>query len=248
MPELSHNMALLLGMAEAALRRLDASLAHAQDTAALLATEKERLSVEAAAADAEAARAATLADALEGAVAAAAAQTDAAAGLERGRAAFADMASSYPGEYVLHGLPAAALSVALPRLRVLLAGWAPLAEPKRCAADFAAWRPLLEGERARTAVLGPAWAEDGGGDPYGVLVAELVLPPLRYVAFCVYMCVCVCMRAHLLFQAVMPCCCRMCAYCHHHYYHLLSLCLLLFPCFLLCLVSHSMPCVCVGTA
>jgi hypothetical protein len=80
----------------------------------------------------------------------------------------------------------------LPLLRALLAGWQPLAEPQRGAAQVGAWRPLLESEAARQAVLGHGGGGPGGGafsgsgggweeggDAYALLVAEVVLPPVR---------------------------------------------------------------------
>ena len=41
MPELAHNMGLLVSLTEAQLRRMDASLQHQQDTATLLAQVRE---------------------------------------------------------------------------------------------------------------------------------------------------------------------------------------------------------------
>ena len=46
MPELQHNVALLVSLTEAQLQKLDARLQHEQDTAAILAKEKERLAEE----------------------------------------------------------------------------------------------------------------------------------------------------------------------------------------------------------
>ena len=70
----------------------------------------------------------------------------------------------------------------LPRLGQLLHQWSPLDQPGLAAAEFAAWRPLLESEAARQgAVFGGSSAADlhSGADAYMRLVAELVLPPLR---------------------------------------------------------------------
>lgn len=87
------------------------------------------------------------------------------------------MAAAYPEEYILYSLPAAALSQVLPLLSQLLAGWQPLVDPSVGVEQFRAWKGLLEGEGSRQAVLG-SWEDSE--DPYGLLVMELVLPPIRY--------------------------------------------------------------------
>ena len=228
MPELQHNLALLVGMAEAQLQRLDAKLHHDQGTAAILTRERALLEQEVedrgaaaarlealaarlaqltagdgggwggwTAADADAAAAAGEGKAGGGA-AAAAADASAAAAADGGgdsgggdTAAWARLKRDFPEEYAMHRLAAAALPSALPRLTAALAGWAPLDAPAVGAGEFAAWRPLLETDAARHAVLGGAADAVGAGgagaaaaddDPYAAAVEELVLPPLRAAA------------------------------------------------------------------
>ncbi len=45
----------------------------------------------------------------------------------------------------------------LPRLGALLSDWAPLEDPQRGRAEFAAWRPLLESDAQREAIF-QVWA------------------------------------------------------------------------------------------
>uniref|UniRef100_A0A383VX19 G-patch domain-containing protein n=1 Tax=Tetradesmus obliquus TaxID=3088 RepID=A0A383VX19_TETOB len=171
MPELAHNMGLLVSLTEAQLRRLDAALQNQQDTAALLAQEQSRLQQEVAAAAAAARRMQGLAAQLQ-----AVQDGGSRLSLEQLHVQYAAMAAGYPEEYVLYSLPAAALAQVLPLLRALLAGWQPLLQPALGAEQFKAWRGLLEGEGVRQAVLG-SWEDSE--DPYGVLVGELVMPPIR---------------------------------------------------------------------
>lgn len=86
---------------------------------------------------------------------------------------------AYSSTHLCGALPASCCQV-LPRLGQLVAQWAPLDAPALPAAEFATWRPLLEGEgAAQASVLAGAAGGTDGSDPYMRLVAELLLPPLR---------------------------------------------------------------------
>eukprot|EP00878_Enallax_costatus_P018396 GHUV01019364.1.p1 GENE.GHUV01019364.1~~GHUV01019364.1.p1 ORF type:complete len:861 (+),score=252.13 GHUV01019364.1:619-3201(+) len=172
MPELHHNMSLLVSLTESQLRRFDASLQHQQDTAALLVQEKERLEKEVAAAAAASQRLHALTAQLQAVQSAPTGSIS----LDQLQAEYASMAASYPEEYVLYSLPAAALSQVLPLLGQLLAGWQPLVNPSLGVEQIQAWKGLLESEGSRQAVLG-SWEDTE--DPYGMLVMELVMPPIR---------------------------------------------------------------------
>eukprot|EP00955_Chlamydomonas_euryale_P045854 353259-Chlamydomonas_euryale.AAC.2 len=160
-----------------------------QDTAVLLQKEQQRLEAAEAASRAEAGSISRVLHLVEDCASGdAALDGDAPAGgggggrrgppksLDAVEAVYRSLAASYREEYVLYNLSAVALAQAMPRLAALLAGWAPLQEPTRGAAEFARWRPLLESEGTRGLLGG------GGGeadDPYLTLAAELILPPLR---------------------------------------------------------------------
>lgn len=76
----------------------------------------------------------------------------------------------------MYNLPAAALAHILPQLRAALAAWQPLQQPTAWAAEFAAWRPLLESPNTQGAVFQDAANAD---DPYYALVSATVLPRLQ---------------------------------------------------------------------
>lgn len=181
MPELNHNMGLLVSLTESQLRRLDAALQHQQDTATLLVQEKERLEKEVAAAAAASQRLNALTSLLQAVQSLPAGSVS----LEQLHAEYASMAATYPEEYILYSLPAAALSQVLPLLGQLLAGWQPLQNPGVGVEQFRAWKGLLETEGSRQAVLG-SWEDSQ--DPYGVLVMDLIMPPIRYVCDTTLLC------------------------------------------------------------
>ena len=90
--------------------------------------------------------------------------------------AYEALRQRYPEEYVMYNLAAAALAHVLPRLRAALAAWQPLQQPTAWAAEFAAWRPLLEDPNTRGAIFQDA---ADAADPYYTLVSAAVLPRLQ---------------------------------------------------------------------
>ena len=178
MPELQHNLRLLVDLAESDIQRLDARIRHEKDSAVILGKERARLEEESGAVAAAAGRLAEVAEA----VAAAGAGAGDKVGLEELESSFQRLKTEYREEYVMYNLGVAALAAALPRLSAALHGWSPLGDPGRGAGAFTAWRPLLQSEAAARGVLATAVADGSSGglaDPYTLLVTELVLPPLR---------------------------------------------------------------------
>ncbi|PRW56706.1 septin and tuftelin-interacting 1-like protein 1 [Chlorella sorokiniana] len=174
MPELQHNMRLLVDLAENDIQRLDARIRQEKDTAVILGKEQERLKEEAE-------MAAAAADRMEQVLAAVGRAQAEPLSLQEVEQVYRDLRASYREEYVMYNLAAAGLAQALPRLAQQLAGWSPLDQPGLPVADFAAWRPLLESESAQQGSVlgGGGLGVDLGADQYMRLVAELVLPPLR---------------------------------------------------------------------
>ncbi|GLC32990.1 hypothetical protein PLESTB_000382900 [Pleodorina starrii] len=185
MPELQHNLRLLVDLAEAAIQKLDAKLRHEQDTATLLVREKQRLEEE----DARQAEACARLEAVAAEVAVVR-ELPAATPLGQLAEAYGKIRERYREEYIMYGLAQAALAQVLPRMQALLRGWEPLAEPSRGAAEMRTWKALLQGDAAGGTGGGGSYDADGSGgagaggsdEPYTQLVWEVVLPPVRSAA------------------------------------------------------------------
>ncbi|KAJ9505867.1 hypothetical protein QJQ45_027951 [Haematococcus lacustris] len=185
MPELQHNLQLLVDLAEADIQKLDAKLRHEQDTATLLAREEKLLQEQVTRQEDQLQRLTTVLEEVDRCTSAGPSTMS----LDEVEAAFTHLARHYREEYILYNLAAPALAAILPRLAELLHGWAPLIDPKRGAIEFGRLRPLLEpgsagyGQTGGAATRGSLFAGTGldgsGSDPYLWLVSELVLPPMR---------------------------------------------------------------------
>ncbi len=173
MPELQHNLQLLVDLTEADIRKLDARLQHEQDTATILAKDKQRLETEV---ERQADALQRLAEVQEEVARWQVAGAQAA--LPELQSAYSSLKQRCPEEYVLYGLTALALAQALPRLAALMHGWSPLAAPSQGLEEFSAWRPLLQSDAQRSAVLSTA-ATNVEADPFALLSLEVLLPPLR---------------------------------------------------------------------
>ncbi|GAB4821104.1 hypothetical protein N2152v2_008150 [Parachlorella kessleri] len=170
MPELQHNLRLLVDLAEADIQRLDAKLRHEKDTAVILGKEQERLQEEVRLQQEAVDRMGFVLEAVSKAQAAH-------MSLEELEGTYHELRAAHREEYTMYNLAAAALAQVLPRLGLLLQHWSPLEQPELGAAEFAAWRPLLESESQRQGVLQHDMGD--ADDPFTRLVAELLLPPLR---------------------------------------------------------------------
>eukprot|EP00976_Prorocentrum_cordatum_P004405 86599-Prorocentrum_minimum.AAC.1 len=174
MPELQHNLRLIVDLAAANIKQLDAKVTRERETAVILARERERLKEEV---DRRARQVARVGEVLE-AVEAACERADShpqASSLPHLEGAFGDIRRRFPEEYVMYQLAACALHQAHPHFAALFAGWNPLAEPSRGTREVASWRPLLENEAAAHSIYPELEAEDA----YARLLVECVLPPVR---------------------------------------------------------------------
>ena len=179
MPELQHNMRLLVDMTEVEIRKIDGRIRHSRDTQKLLQKENIRLT-------SELHKSKESMVMIESALAAARGALDAAsngATLSEVRAIFSAAKAKLGAEYVNFEIHILALSVALPLLRQWLQAWSPLADPTGALSEFSDWKPLLEGENVKPIVYPDQDVNVdelfSSSDPYERLLLELVLPSLR---------------------------------------------------------------------
>lgn len=179
MPELQHNMRLLVDMTEVEIRKIDGRIRHSRDTETLLQKENIRLTTELE-------KSKESMSLLESALAAARGALNAAsngATLSEVRAIFSAAKANLGVDYVPFEMHILALAVALPLLKQWLQTWSPLADPTGALSEFSDWKPLLERENVRP-IVNPdqdVHVDElfASSDPYERLVLELVLPPLR---------------------------------------------------------------------
>ncbi|CAL8461887.1 g1418 [Coccomyxa elongata] len=172
MPELQHNLRLLVDLAEADIQRIDGKLRQEKDTAVILGREQRRLQEEVEVARRQVAQAAHVLQEVSRCQGA-----DARLSLGDLARTYSELQSAYREEYVMYNLAAAALAQVMPRLTSLLAEWQPLEEPDRGLQYFSAWRPLLESDAQRDAIfqdVSPYASEDS----YTRLLSAVVLPKL----------------------------------------------------------------------
>lgn len=173
MPELQHNMRLLVDVAEADIQRIDGKLRHEKDTAVILGREQTRLQQEVAAAGQQVQR---LNQILQ--IVSQCQSSDASITIADVEAVYARLKANHREEYYMYNLAAAALAQALPRLTQLLATWNPLLDPSLGTADFSRWRELLESDmQKRNAIFQSAGG--ASSDPYVQLCSVVVLPKLN---------------------------------------------------------------------
>ncbi len=184
MPELRHNVKLLVELAEADIQLLDGKLRQGKDTKLILEREKNRLEIEAKEAVDAAVRVQAVLEAVE------AIHNNKNIDLEQAHAAFSLLKSNYPEEYQLYKVSVAALGCVLPLMIARTqGGWSPLAEPEAIALEIAQWKTLLQGDshhhrhhRNTSSNLLPSadvLSLAASSDPYLRLICEIVLPPLR---------------------------------------------------------------------
>ncbi|KAH7616331.1 putative Septin and tuftelin-interacting protein 1-like protein 1 [Nannochloris sp. 'desiccata'] len=182
MPELRHNMKLLVELAETDIQLLDGKLRQGKDTQLILEREKNRLEIEAKEAVDAMTRVQAVLEAVE------AVQRSETLNIEQAFATFSSLKTTYPVEYQLYKISAAALGCVLPLfIGKTQGGWSPLAESEAIVLQISQWKPLLEEENHRrhsnshSALLPSAdvLSLAASSDPYLRLICEILLPPLR---------------------------------------------------------------------
>ena len=175
MPELQHNMRLLVDVAEADIQRIDGKLRHEKDTAVILGREQTRLQSEVQAAAQHVQRLNQILQNVSKCQ-----SSDASITISDIEQVYSRLKQKHREDFYMYNLAAAALAQVLPRLTHLLLHWRPLEDPSLGTAEFARWRELLESEQQKRNAVYQA-AGGASSDPYVQLCSAIVMPKLNRV-------------------------------------------------------------------
>lgn len=167
MPELQHNVRLIVDLVELDIQKIDRDLRNERETVVALQQEKENLQTEAS-------RQKQQLDSMEAIVNVLAQISEwSSSGLltpESLAETFMDLQSRYAEEYKLCNLSRIACSYAVPLLIRVFQGWDPLREPSHGLEVMSQWMNLLQGE---TEIF------SDNASPYTRLFMEVVFPAVR---------------------------------------------------------------------
>ncbi len=165
-PELLHNINLIMDTCEEDLIAADRKLRHHRDRVEVLQMEEEKL---ANLVDAEKEQLDQLKSVLDIVEELEAAHEAKDLDLETAMNKFRRMSRDYPKEYQVYELPHIASTIVAPLIRARLSDWRPLEQPQRHRDLFLAWKEIL----------GSGLSGRGGPDPFYNLVWEAMMPSLR---------------------------------------------------------------------
>lgn len=172
MPELQHNLRLIVDMTEAEVQTCNQKLQNERDTVLILNKDRERLETAVSAQEKQILVMEAVMASLEQI------RRQVAEGgmnLETLANAFARIKYSYREEYKLFSVGLIALSFALPLMSNLFRGWQPFLQPQHGIEAMTAWQELLQGNEANDHAI----FQDVDNSPYLQLVLEVVFPHIR---------------------------------------------------------------------
>ncbi|KAH7372751.1 hypothetical protein KP509_17G018900 [Ceratopteris richardii] len=178
MPELQHNLRLIVDLVEADIQTIHKKMKQEKETTVLLEKERVRLQKEVDRQKNQIGTlellTTTLVD-IQQKIASGVMQLDSVA------AAFSSLQDDYAEEYKLHNLSAVALSFGLPLMVKVFSGWEPLLQPHHGTDILVVWKQLLQGDDPIDYSVFPD-ANSYSDSPYVQLIMEAVFPSLRFAA------------------------------------------------------------------
>lgn len=169
MPELQHNMKLIVDLTELEIQEVDRKLRNQKDAALSLQKEKEKLEIDEA-------RQRQQLDNMEKIFSVLARiDEESSSGkltLDSLAIYFSDLKKNFADDYTLCNLPCIACSYALPLFIRNFQGWEPLKNPLHRRELVSSWRTLLQGDENHA-----IWEDVT--TPYTHLVSEIILPAVR---------------------------------------------------------------------
>ncbi|KAH6806606.1 GC-rich sequence DNA-binding factor-like protein with Tuftelin interacting domain-containing protein [Perilla frutescens var. frutescens] len=163
MPELEHNIKLIVDIVEHDIQKLDNNLRNERETVAALQKEKEKLQKEAYDQKQQLGNMEVIMSVLD--------QIGEKSSLDSLAKSFIDLQTRYPDEYTLCNLSCIACSYALPLFIRIFQGWDPLQNPTHGIEVVKFWKILLQGK--------DSLSFSSTASPYMQLLLEVVFPAVR---------------------------------------------------------------------
>ncbi|XP_021737997.1 septin and tuftelin-interacting protein 1 homolog 1-like [Chenopodium quinoa] len=169
MPELQHNIRLIVDLAELNIQKMDRDLRNERETVVALQKEKELHQIDAAR---QKKQIDSMTEVLQVLDSIEEENTLGRLTLESLAKSFGDLQKRFPEEYKLGNLSCIACSLALPLLIRVFQGWDPLQNPSHGMDVVALWKGLLQGDEDYDIF-------EDASTPYSQLVSEVVFPAVR---------------------------------------------------------------------